>query len=55
MPSDNLNVLKRISKKIEQTEYYKGKIPKNGLISTLEQVIKKVEIRPKKNLGKKRR
>ena len=48
MPSDNLNVLKRISKKIEQTEYFKGKIPKNGLISTLEQVIKKVEKNPKR-------
>jgi len=48
MPSENLNVLKRISKKVESTEYYKGKIPKEGLIWALEQIIKEVEKNPKK-------
>lgn len=48
VPSDNFNVLKRISKKVENTEYYKGKIPKEGLIGVLEQVINRVEKNPEK-------
>ncbi len=47
MPSGNLNVLRRIAKKVENSEYYKGKIPKEGLISALEQVINKIEKNPK--------
>jgi len=52
LPSDNFNVLKRISKRLESSEYYKGKIPKEGLIATLEQVINEVEKNPKKVLLK---
>ena len=47
VPSDHLNVLKRISQKVEATEYYKEKIPKEGLISALEYVIQTIEKNPK--------
>jgi pimeloyl-ACP methyl ester carboxylesterase len=53
VPLDNLNVLRRISQRLESSEYYKGKIPKEGLISTLEQVINEVERNPKKVILKK--
>lgn len=53
VPLDNLNVLRRISKRMESSEYYQEKIPKEGLISALEQVIKEVEKDPKKVILKK--
>lgn len=46
VPSENLNALKRIAEKVENIEYYEGKIPKGGLISALEQVINKIEKNP---------
>lgn len=48
VPSEILNALKRISKKVEKTEYFKEKLPKEGLISALEQIINEVELNPKK-------
>lgn len=53
VPLDNLNVLKRISKRVENSEYYKEKIPKEGLMAALEQVLNEVEKNPKKVLLKK--
>tara|TARA_R110002051_G_scaffold63132_5_gene114970 strand:- start:95845 stop:97674 length:1830 start_codon:yes stop_codon:yes gene_type:complete len=47
LPSGNLNVLRRIAEKVENNQYYKGKIPKGGLISALEQIISEVEKKPK--------
>lgn len=48
VPSDILNVLKRISIAIENSEYFKEKIPEEGLIHTLTQVIKDIEMTPRK-------
>ncbi|WP_299111033.1 alpha/beta fold hydrolase [uncultured Winogradskyella sp.] len=53
VPSDHLNVLKRISTRVESSEYFIGKIPKEGLIHVLKQIINDVEKNPKKVLLKK--
>ena len=53
VPSDHLHVLKRISQKVETTEYYKEKIPKEGLIAVLERVIYTIEKNPKEVILKK--
>jgi len=48
VPTEQLDVLKRISKKVDNIEYYKDKIPKEGLIAALGQIIDKVEKNPSK-------
>ena len=47
VPSYTLNTLKRIAKTIEASSYYKDKLPKEGLLFALEEVLSSVEKEPK--------
>lgn len=47
VPSYTLNTLKRIAKTIEASSYYKDKLPKEGLLFALEEVLSRVEKEPK--------